>query len=573
MSTSRKFLGGPLLLAALIVALLAPAQISAAPSSGHASVALATKPERPVAGVETRLTITLQDRNQQVLAGALVQVRAEMVMAGMAGMQHGNVLTLTAKQSDKPGEYVGSIKLPNEGDWKITIVAGDSVAEFKVTANKAQATLATGANSSVESARASAWVKVASPTLNASSMEAVHASYLELTGNIADVRSRVDLWKKGDAESQRIGDEQLERIRVVLGSVTWPDVMAKAVISVASALDSMTLAFEAKDVAAAELASKPLGDGAHDVTHAFYGDWLPAVEGVRFSPMAPHAIYLDLNANIADLLDRVDQWRKGDESSLNIATEKAQRIDVLLPHLRPSGMMLRPASAIEKALPTVAKAMERKDVAGAQEALWPIVEASHDLTHFFYAWMGISAGGNDAACVLASYRDLSLNITDLQARVHQWQQGDEDGYKIAQERLERVELILAHPAWPAAMSTPIGKTEAAVKAMAKALNEESLAGAESAAKAFGDSSRDVAHEYFGVWLRSSNLGSDEGLVATAQGGTVTKGHSDSHGSAAEGSSGPNYYFVGSILGIVLLTIAMVPVLRRHELRAQPVEAD
>jgi hypothetical protein len=70
---------------------------------------------------------------------------------------------------------------------------------------------------------------------------------------------------------------------------------------------------------------------------------------------------------------------------------------------------------------------------------------------------------------------------------------------------------------------------------------------------------------------SQRLGADEGQVATAQGKQVTKGHDDGHGAARE-AAGPNYYFVGSTLGVVLITIAMVPILRRRSSRVHRGEA-
>ncbi len=153
----------------------------------------------------------------------------------------------------------------------------------------------------------------------------------------------------------------------------------------------------------------------------------------------------------------------------------------------------------------------------------------------------------------------------------EWQRGDADSYKIAQEKLGRIETVLAHPAWPGTMAVAIGKTDAGVKSMAKALKDKDLVSAQAAATALGDASHDVTHDYFGNWLPSVQFGPDEGSVVTAQGRTSSSGHG--HDGAAGASDGPNYYFVGSTLGVVLLTIVMVPFLRRRDLQAVRQEAD
>lgn len=127
--------GGPFLLAALMTALLVPLQASAGPSGGHAAITLTTMPERPVAAEDTRLTIVLRDKRRQPIGNASVLVRADMVVADMAGMQHGSAgPTATAKPSETPGEYLATLRLTDPGDWRISVTAGHSTAEFTVAA-------------------------------------------------------------------------------------------------------------------------------------------------------------------------------------------------------------------------------------------------------------------------------------------------------------------------------------------------------------------------------------------------------------------------------------------------------
>jgi hypothetical protein len=51
-------------------------------------------------------------------------------------------------------------------------------------------------------------------------------------------------------------------------------------------------------------------------------------------------------------------------------------------------------------------------------------------------------------------------------------------------------------------------------------------------------------------------------IASDSPGTAPSAHG--HEDASSESTGPDYYFVGSILGVVLITIAMVPILRRRD---------
>ena len=135
MSKAAKYLGGPLFLAALMTASLVPLRASAGPSGDHVTITLTTMPDRPVAAEDTRLTIVLKDKRQQPIGNASVLVRAGMVMAGMAGMQHGSAgPTATATPSEKPGEYLATLRLTDPGEWTISVTAGHSRAEFKVSA-------------------------------------------------------------------------------------------------------------------------------------------------------------------------------------------------------------------------------------------------------------------------------------------------------------------------------------------------------------------------------------------------------------------------------------------------------
>jgi len=398
--------------------------------------------------------------------------------------------------------------------------------------------------------------------------EAVHASYLDLAGNIAELRTRIGEWQKGDLESLKIAQDRLARTMVVLGSITWPAEMKASIGKTALAVEPMAKAMRDTDVASAQTAATALGDGSHDVTHAFYPDWLPGPGAAGRSPMAPHAIYLDLTANVSDLRSRVAAWQKGDESSLNIAKEKVERIELVLPHMEETGVSLKTVKAMERSLPAVSVALERKDVAAAQEALKPLADASPNLTRDFYTWMNVTAGADNLTCIQASYLDLTANIASLRAGVSEWQAGNQDGLKTAQERLDRARLVLDHPEWPAAMTAPIGEARVSLDMMVKALPSKDLASASSASSALGNASAGVIRAYYSDWLPGAQL--DTAQHHAGSGVAPAAGGSGGHGSSE--ASLPSYWFIGSIVGIVLITIAMVPVLRRRDLAVQPSEA-
>lgn len=394
-----------------------------------------------------------------------------------------------------------------------------------------------------------------------SSVDAVHAAYLDLSGNVADLRSRVAAWQKGDKASLAIAEEKLERTQVVLGAVTWPKALAEAIAQTKAAVGPLTRALAEKDWAAAEASAQALGDASHDVTHAFYGDWLPGPEAAQLDLMAPHVTYLDLSANLSDLQTRVGQWQKGDESSLNIAREKAERIDVLLQHMATSRVMVKDIQALERALPAVSKALENKDLAATQQSLQPIADASRALAREAYAWLDLVAA-TDPACVQASYLDLSRNIAELRTSAAEWQKGDGASLATAQEKLARVKVVLAHPVWPGALVSAIDESQTAVTALETALAGKNPAAVEAATKSLGDASHDVTHAFYGDWLIGAAMAGHqtEPQGVQAGGNATTPSESHTHGSAsadnAVSTTSPDWPVVGGFAAVLMLIIGI-----------------
>ena len=395
-------------------------------------------------------------------------------------------------------------------------------------------------------------------------METVHASYLDLTANISDLRARVEQWQKGDEGSLGVAQEKLERVEVVLGHVAWPKSMSAAITKTKQAVSPMGKALKAKDTAAAQEAAKVFGDASHDVTHAFYGDWLPELKDATFTGMAPHSSYLDITTNIADLKARVAQWEKGDEASLGVAQEKADRIAALVQHMAVAKLLTKPVYAIGASLTKVNLTLKAKDVAAAQTALKPLSDASHDLTHDFYTWLDTTAGVKDPACTQAAYLDLTLNIADLRARLTAWEKGDESSLGIAQEKLERIQALVGHTVWPKTLALSVYKAGGALAPLSKALKDKDVAAAQAVAKTLGDASHDITHDFYGTWLMSAD--------AVMKSETTTQA-SSSHGAEVVALDGPSKALVlGGFGSLNLLVVAAAFFLKKTMAQEAAVKA-
>lgn len=367
----------------------------------------------------------------------------------------------------------------------------------------------------------------------AAPMETVHASYLDLTGNIADLRTRADQWQTGDEASLAVAQEKVECIRTMLSHVAWPQSMSAAISKAKGGVAVMDMALMDKDVTGGQAAAKILGDASHDLTHVFYGDWLPSLKDAKFTEMAPHANYLDLTQNIADLKTRVDQWQKGDEASLGVAQENADRIAALVQHMSSDQAFAKPVQAIAMVLMPVNEALKAKDAAAAQAAMKPLSDASHDLPHDFYTWLDTTAGVKDPACTQSAYLDLTSNVADLRTRITAWEKGDDSSLGIAQEKLGRIEVLVGHTVWPKALAPSVYKIGAALQPMAKALDDKNVAAAQRVAKTMGDGSHDVTHDFYGVWLMSDAAAGGGHAAMMAQGDMG--GQASGHGEAVSGT--------------------------------------
>ncbi|MHB0870107.1 MAG: hypothetical protein ACYC66_07015 [Chloroflexota bacterium] len=389
-----------------------------------------------------------------------------------------------------------------------------------------------------------------------SSMEVVQGSYLHLTSNITDLRTRITNWQKGDADSLDVAEEKLERIQAVLASTGWPSEMARSVARTKAAAGPMDRALKGENQSAAEAASVEFGEAFHDIIHEFYGDHLPAMEGMESDSMAAHGVYMDLANNLVDLQTRIANWQKGDEGSMGVAKEKAERIEILIPHLYSTGVVVKDLPPIQTALPAVFAAIERQDAEGTAQAAKPIAAAAQQLNRDFYSWMELERAGNDPACVQASYLEITRNISDLRAGVTAWGKGDAAGSATAAEKLARVDLLLTHTAWPEDMATAIDRTANALVPMAEALKARSLPAAEAASAELGEGSHDITHDYYGVWLPAGGLQGAKAQASSQRKAQTSGsgGHGHDGATADAAAEGPNWPVIAGFAAVMALVI-------------------
>ncbi len=395
-----------------------------------------------------------------------------------------------------------------------------------------------------------------------SSMEVVHGSYLHITGNITDLRARVTEWQGGNADSLKLAGEKLDRVSVVLSSTGWPKEMSKSVARAKAAVGPMAKALKEEDKAAADKVSSEFGEASHDVTHEFYGDYLPAMQEMPSNQMAAHVTLLDLAGNFADLQSRIANWQKGDESSMGVAKEKAERIEVLITDLYSTGVLVKDLPPIQRALPALYAGIDKKDSAAAAQAAKPIAAGASQLDKDTSTWMELVRAGSDPSCVQASYLDLTKSITDLRSGVTVWGKGDEAALGTVSEKLARVDLLLTHAAWPSELTDAIERTRYASWLMSQAIKDKNRTATERASTEFGDASHDLTHALYGDWMPAGGLKgvkAQSGMAMNHGQPAPAGGHS--HGGAASVdqaalAEGPNWGVLGAFAVAMLLVVSV-----------------
>ena len=135
MSLVFKLLSGPFAVALLAILLLvAPA--NAEHQSDLSSIRLGTIPERAIVGEEMRFSVSILNKDHRPLTDvpvAIIAEKATQPRGHSEGQHEAPRLSAEARPAGQAGEYIASLKLPSDGEWKITVVHGDSHAEFSLT--------------------------------------------------------------------------------------------------------------------------------------------------------------------------------------------------------------------------------------------------------------------------------------------------------------------------------------------------------------------------------------------------------------------------------------------------------
>ena len=120
-----------------IVAVL-PFGLSTADASDDGDKPVATL-EASTVGDETRIIIRVHDKNDRPVPNvpvSLVAEHAQQPGGGHAGMSMGPTLSVRAEASTNPGEYIASLRMPGNDEWKITVSHGSERTEFSHVAGR-----------------------------------------------------------------------------------------------------------------------------------------------------------------------------------------------------------------------------------------------------------------------------------------------------------------------------------------------------------------------------------------------------------------------------------------------------
>ncbi|MBI4302191.1 MAG: cytochrome c, partial [Chloroflexi bacterium] len=296
----------------------------------------------------------------------------------------------------------------------------------------------------------------------------------------------------------------------------------------------------------------------HGLTHAFYDEWVKGTEDVVGHVM-PHIVYLDISANVSDLRAQVANWEKGQDSGRRIAMEKVDRLNNVIPHVAWPGVMIGSALELKDALEPVEAGLEAQNLVATTQALAKVSDAFHSLTHAFYdKWITSQRGMMAHAVVHASYQDIWLNVNDLRAQVANWEKGQDSGRRIALEKVDRLEALIPHVAWPREMKHPIDELHEGIEGAEKGLTAQDVAATKEALSMVSEAFHELTHEFYesieprrpaattemapGMPMETmapeTAPALDPALVAQGRTLFATKGCSVCHGANGEGGIGP-----------------------------------
>src|SRR5262249_11173558 len=162
----------------------------------------------------------------------------------------------------------------------------------------------------------------------------------------------------------------------------------------------------------------------------------------------------------------------------------------------PSADLVSTASVLQGAIAPVRTALESDNLQAAKSGL---VQASdHDITHAFYDWLASLQGLNSPSATLSAYQDVVRNLADLKTRVGLWERGEDSSRGIAQEKAERLVIVLESVSWPTAeASAQASALKVTADTVRRALVAEDLAASRSLASQASD--HDFTHAIYDGW--------------------------------------------------------------------------
>lgn len=340
----------------------------------------------------------------------------------------------------------------------------------------------------------------AAPAAPTAAGSTLHVAFLDLARNITDLRVRAAEWQTGTDASRDLAAEDAERINAVLSRTAWPGELKEQIAVIQAAMPALDKALDGTSAAAIKAPIGAIADSEHELMHGFYEIWLPAQDAKSLGAMGAHVGFLDISTNIADLRTRVGAWQKGDDASLDMAGELAERIDALLARIPWPDSLAKEVGAIKTAMPGVDKALGAKDAKAVKEPLAQLADASHELTHEFYEQFLAKGATTSPDCVYASYLDLSANVTDFRTRVAAWQKGDDASLDVAAEKVDRIAMVIDHVAWPDELKATVTSMHDQLEPVSTALTAKSQATLKDPLSMVATASHDLTHAFYESWM-------------------------------------------------------------------------
>ena len=340
----------------------------------------------------------------------------------------------------------------------------------------------------------------AAPVAQSADGSTLHVAFLDLTRNITDLRVRAAEWQKGTDASREIAAEDAERIDAVLTRTAWPSELTAHIAVIQAAMPALDKALGGTNAADTKAPIGAIADSEHELMHGFYETWLPAQDTKSHVAMSAHVGFLDLSMNIADLRTRVAAWQKGDDASLDMAVEIAERIDALLAQMPWPDALAKEVGAVKAAVPGVDKALGAKDAKAVKEPLAQLADASHELTHEFYEQFLAKGATTSPECVYASYLDLAGNVADFRMRVAAWQKGDDASLDLAAEKVDRIGMVIDHVTWPDQLKVSVMAMHDQLAPVSTALTAKSQATLREPFATVAAVSHDMSHAFYESWM-------------------------------------------------------------------------